>query len=49
MVNYTLRDIGKYEHACIKVAAFTLFPEYGPYSNVTCGRTDEFGNVDTLL
>ena len=49
VINHTLRDIGKYEPACIQVAAFTLFPEYGPYSNVTCERTDEFGNVGAFF
>ena len=49
MINYTLSNIGKYEQACIQVAAFTLFPEYGPYSSVKCGRTDEFGSVSAFF
>ena len=46
VTNYTyalLENIGKYEQVCIKIAAYTDYHDVGPFSNETCGYTNESG------
>ena len=41
--NVLFGNIGKYEQACIKIAAYTDYHDVGPFSNETCAYTNESG------